>query len=314
MMPDSTLTPFLEHLSSERGLSANTVAAYRRDLAQAAAWLSQQRETALPAVRSRDLVDYVRFLREAGRASSTVSRAISALRTYFRFIAGEGVRPDNPTRSLETPARWRRLPRYLRMEEVEVLLAAPDPTTPLGQRDRALLEVLYATGVRVSELVGLCLSDVHLDAGFVLVRGKGDRERLVPLGGQAVDATRGFLRAGRGKILKGRRCDVVFPTSRARPLTRQAFWKNLRRYFRMAGIREDLYSPHTLRHSFATHLLENGADLRSVQTLLGHADISTTQIYTHVTRERLRRIYEAKHPRARQAGGGGRGAGSPNSV
>ncbi|MFQ5719409.1 MAG: site-specific tyrosine recombinase XerD [Acidobacteriota bacterium] len=297
--PEPTIASFLDHLATERGLSAHTVAAYRRDLTAATAWLDTHTSGSLVEASTADLTAYVGAVRESGRAPASISRLLSALRVYYRFLAGEGIRADNPARRLDGPGRWRHLPRYLTAKEVDALLAAPDPGTPRGQRDQALLEVLYATGLRVSELVGLRCEEVHLTAGFVRVRGKGNRERLVPLGESAVHAVRQFLQDGRPRLLHGRASTALFPTARGGAMTRQAFWKNLRRDFRRAGLREDLYSPHTLRHSFATHLLEHGADLRTVQSLLGHADISTTQIYTHVSRERLRRVYEAGHPRAR---------------
>lgn len=242
-------------------------------------------------------MDHLRSLREGGRSPATVCRAVTALRMFFRFLVAEGVRSDDPTRRLDTPLRWRALPHYLDEAQVEALLRAPDAATPRGLRDTALLEMIYATGLRVSELVGLRNEDVHLQAGFVLARGKGNRERLVPLGDAARRATERFLKVARHKLLKGRSSRFLFPTARGTPLTRQAFWKNLRRDALKAGLQAPI-SPHILRHSFATHLLEHGADLRSLQTLLGHAHISTTQIYTHVSRERLRRIYQTTHPRA----------------
>jgi integrase/recombinase XerD len=294
---DRFLAAFLDHLAVERGLSPNTVAAYRRDLSQADAWIGKQHGHRLGEADATELVGLLRDLRDAGLSSSSVARKLSALRMFFRFLVGEGLRPDEPTRLLESPRPWRTLPRYLNEAEVEALLSAPDPAAPRGLRDRAMLEVLYATGLRVSELVRLRHEDINLEAAFVQVRGKGDRERLVPLGDAATEAVRRFRGEGRQTLLGGTDSDVLFPTARGRPLTRQAFWKNLRRLALVAGIATP-FSPHTLRHSFATHLLEHGADLRTVQSLLGHANITTTQIYTHVSRERLRRIYRATHPRA----------------
>jgi integrase/recombinase XerD len=288
---------FLEHLAVERGLSPHTLAAYRRDLAKTSAWLASSGHGSLAAAAAGDLVGFLRACRASGQASATVARAMSSLRMFFRFLVREGIRPDDPTRLLETPRPWKSLPHYLPEPEVEALLAAPDPGTPRGQRDRALLEVLYACGLRVSELLALRLDDAQLDAGYVLVRGKGRKERLVPLGESASAAVRVFLAQGRGQLLRERVSPILFPTARGRALTRQAYWKNLRRLALQAGLTTPL-SPHVLRHSFATHLLEHGADLRTVQALLGHADISTTQIYTHVSRERLRRIYQRTHPRA----------------
>jgi integrase/recombinase XerD len=296
-VPEPGLEAFRDHLTVERGLSPHTIAAYMRDLGQADAWLRRrQGGGGLEGAEVSDLVDWIRSRRAAGLASATMARKLSALRMFFRFLVAEGRRSEDPSRTLETPRPWRSLPRCLPEDEVDALLAAPDPGHPRGLRDRALLEVLYATGLRVSELLGLRLEDVNVAGGFLLVRGKGDKERLVPLGERAADALGAYLEQGRPALLKGR-SPLVFPGLRGRPLTRQGFWKNLRRLARSAGITRAL-SPHTLRHSFATHLLEHGADLRTVQALLGHADISTTQIYTHVSRERLRRVYERTHPRA----------------
>jgi integrase/recombinase XerD len=217
---------------------------------------------------------------------------------FFRFQVSEGSRQDDPTRHMETPRPWRNLPRCLSEKEVEELLEIPDREQPRGLRDTALLEILYATGIRVSELLNLRLQDVNPQAGYVLVRGKGDKERMVPLGERAGDAIQSYLSDARPQFAAGATTELLFPGRDPRhPLTRQAFWKNLKSLARAAGV-EGQISPHTLRHSFATHLLEHGADLRAVQALLGHADITTTQIYTHVSRERLRRIYARTHPRA----------------
>ncbi len=297
-MPEGQIAGFLEHLAVEKGLSRNTLAAYRRDLSQAAAWLKREEQVTLSRATTLHLVAFLRSRRAAGLAAATVSRQISALRMFFRFLVAEGARSDEPTRHMETPRPWRSLPRCLSEKEVEVLLAAVDVATPRGLRDAALLELLYATGLRVSELLGLRLQDVNLEGGFILVRGKGEKERLVPLGDRAADAVRLFLARGRPQLVGDVASELLVPGRRpARPLTRQAYWKNLRLMAARAGITRS-FSPHTLRHSFATHLLEHGADLRTVQSLLGHADISTTQIYTHVSRERLRRIYARTHPRA----------------
>lgn len=297
-MPEGQIAGFLEYLAVERGLSRHTLAAYRRDLSQAAAWLKQAEKVTLSQATTPDLIAFLRSRRAAGLAAATVSRQISALRMFFRFLVAEGTRPDEPTRNMETPRPWRILPRCLSEKEVEDLLAAVDLTTPRGLRDAALLELLYATGLRVSELLGMRLQDMNLEGGFILVRGKGDKERLVPLGERAADAVRLYLDRGRPWLVGGVATKLLVPGRRpTRPMTRQAYWKNLRLLAARAGITCS-FSPHTLRHSFATHLLEHGADLRTVQTLLGHADISTTQIYTHVSRERLRRIYARTHPRA----------------
>lgn len=297
-MPEPQLAGFLEHLAVEKGLSRHTLAAYRQDLNQAAAFLQEEEKVSLARATTAHLVSFLRARRAGGLASATVSRQISSLRMFFRFLVAEGTRQDEPTRNMETPRPWRTLPRCLSEKEVEDLLAAIDVSTPRGMRDGALLELLYATGLRVSELLALRLKDVNLEGGFILVRGKGDKERLVPLGDRAADAIGLFLQRGRPHLVGDAVSDLLVPGRRPdRPLTRQAYWKNLRLLAVRAGITR-AFSPHTLRHSFATHLLEHGADLRTVQSLLGHADISTTQIYTHVSRERLRRIYARTHPRA----------------
>jgi integrase/recombinase XerD len=274
-MPEEQIAGFLEHLAVESGLSRHTLAAYRRDLSQAATWLKREEHVTLAQAATANLVAFLRARRAAGMAAATVSRQISALRMFFRFLVAEGARTDEPTRHMETPRPWRSLPRCLSEREVDALLAAADCSTPRGLRDAALLELLYATGLRVSELLGLRLQDMNLEGGFLLVRGKGEKELLGDVASEL--------------LAPGRRPP--------RPMTRQAYWKNLRIMAARAGIAHP-FSPHTLRHSFATHLLEHGADLRTVQSLLGHADISTTQIYTHVSRERLRRIYARTHPRA----------------
>ena len=293
--PEGWLGRYLDHLTVERGLSRNTVDAYRRDLQILARQLGPRR--ALEGVRHEDLLELLRRMRIEGRASRSLARWLVAVRGFLSYLEAEGVLEENPAAHLEPPRAWRSLPAALTYEEVEALLAAPDRATAPGERDAALLEVLYSTGVRVGELVGLRLGQVHLDGGYMRVLGKGSKERVVPLGSEAVAALKSYLARVRPAMVGRRRSDVVFLNRRGGQLTRQGFWKILRAYGRRAGIRKTL-SPHKLRHSFATHLLEHGADLRSVQLLLGHADISTTQIYTHVNRERLKRLYGSFHPRA----------------
>ncbi len=286
---------YLEHLAVERGLSRNTLDAYARDLAMLAASLGGRIEA--HRASTDDLLRCLRRQRAEGRSSRSIARWLVAVRGFFAFAVAEGAIGSNPAENLEAPRAWRSLPRVLTFTEVEALLASPDCGTPRGARDAAMLEVLYATGLRVSELVSLKLNDLHLDAGYLRCLGKGSKERIVPLGGEAQAAVHRYLAEARPKLLGGRRSDGLFVSSRGACMTRQAFWKNLKVYGAKAGIGKT-FSPHTLRHSFATHLLENGADLRAVQVMLGHADISTTQIYTHVNRERLRRLYEDFHPRA----------------
>jgi len=236
-------------------------------------------------------------MRAAGQSPRSVARWLVAVRGFYAWLAAAGAIGDNPASRLEPPKVWKTLPHVLDGSDVERLLGAPDRTEPRGARDVAMMEVLYATGLRVSELCGLRLDDLHLDGGYLRCIGKGSKERVVPIGGEASAALRSYLAEGRPALLAGRRSDAVFVGRAGAPLTRQGFWKLLRVYARQAGIRAAL-SPHVVRHSFATHLLENGADLRAVQMLLGHADISTTQIYTHVNRERLKRLYHEFHPRA----------------
>lgn len=295
MPGDAALDRYLDYLVAERGLAGNTVASYRRDLELLRRVLGEGRP--LEDARREDLLRALRRFREEGRSPRSVARWLAAVRGFFSFLRREGTVTEDPAVTLDSPRPWRTLPRVLTTEEVDRLLAAPDRTSPLGMRDAAMLEVLYATGLRVSELVGLRVANVRIEAGFLRCSGKGERERIVPLGEEAVAAVRDYLSGSRRELLRGRSSERLFVNHRGGPLTRQGFWKVLRRHAGRAGIRTRL-SPHTLRHSFATHLLEHGADLRSVQLLLGHADISTTQIYTHVNRERLRRLYTNFHPRA----------------
>ncbi len=284
---------FLDALWMERGLAANTLAAYRSDLRHVAAWLRVRDSRLLDATR----VDLLDFLSDSVEAPPrTVARRLSTLRRFYRHQLRQGAIAEDPTARVQSPRLGRRLPESLSEADVEALLGAPDPDDALGARDRAMLEVLYATGLRVSELVSLEMGQVNLRQGVVRVMGKGSKERLVPLGEEAQAALDGFLAGPRREILGARGSEAVVPTRRGGPMTRQAFWSNIRRHAVAAGIGKRL-SPHTLRHAFATHLINHGADLRVVQMLLGHSDISTTQIYTHVARERLRLLHARHHPR-----------------
>jgi integrase/recombinase XerD len=285
---------YLDHLAAERGLARNSLDAYRRDLELAARLLG---ETALDDATRDDLLGALRKLRSQSRSPRSIARWLVAVRGFYAFLLAEGRRDVDPASRIEAPRPWKVLPRVLDGNDVERLLAAPKGDDPRSLRDRAMLELLYATGLRVSELVGLRLGDLHLDAGYVRCLGKGSKERVVPLGAAANAALQGYLARGRPALVAERRSEALFVNRSGRALTRQGFWKLLRGYGERAGIGTS-FSPHTLRHSFATHLLEHGADLRSVQVLLGHANISTTEIYTHVNRERLRRLYESFHPRA----------------
>lgn len=289
---DLLIGRFLDAALLEDGLAANSVAAYRRDLHALAVWLDGRELTS--ATES----DLGRFLADAHRASrpATVNRRLAALRRFYRWALRESLIAADPTLRLVSAPRVPRFPLVLSEAQVDALLQSPDAATPLGLRDRAMLELLYATGLRVSELVGLPLVGLSLSEGLVRAMGKGAKERLVPLGEQAHDVLAHYLREARPALLAGATCDALFVTQRAAPMTRQMFWQLIRRYARRAGLAGRI-SPHGLRHAFATHLLNHGADLRVVQLLLGHADISTTQIYTHVARERLKVLHARHHPR-----------------
>ncbi len=287
---------FVNALWLERGLAANTLASYRSDLAAAGRWLAGAPGRTLLEARREDLLGYLAAVSAGGAKPRTSARRLSALRQFYRHAVREGWLRADPSARIEAPRLGRPLPKALTETEVERLLAAPDTATPEGFRDRAMLELLYAAGLRVSELVGLRPEQVSLTQGVVRVAGKGGKERLVPLGDEASDWLARYLRGPRAELLGGRPCNDLFPTRRGRAMTRQAFWYRVRRHAATAQIHKHL-SPHTLRHAFATHLLNHGADLRVVQLLLGHADLSTTQIYTHVARERLKSLHAAHHPR-----------------
>ena len=289
---DELLERFLDALWLEAGLSRNTLSAYRSDLETLSAWLK-----APPAKATRgQLQAYLAECVSRGIRPRSTARLLSSLRRFYQYLLREQLITDDPTTQIESPKLGRPLPKSLTEEQVEKLLQAPDAESELGLRDRAMLETLYATGLRVSELVGLTLQQANLQAGVVKVIGKGDKERLVPLGEEAIEWLQRYLNEARAKLLHGQATDALFPTARGAAMTRQAFWHNLKRYTRVAGIETHL-SPHTLRHAFATHLLNHGADLRVVQMLLGHVDLSTTQIYTQVARERLKQLHAQHHPR-----------------
>lgn len=290
------LEPFADHLAFERGLSARTLDAYRRDLGRFLVFLRDCGVSEPREVTAHHLRDFTYRLKDDGLAPTSIRRAQSALRTYFDFCLAEGLADDDPTEHLESPKMWRRLPDVLGRDEVVRLIESPDPEHRMYWRDRAILEVLYSSGLRVSELTGLALSAVDFDDEILLVRGKGSKERLVPLGGPARRAVERYLREIRPELDRGRGEGRVFLTARGRPLSRQTVWNVVKAATEAAGI-ERAVSPHTLRHTFATHLLEGGADLAAVQELLGHVDIATTQIYTHVDRGWLREVHRAHHPR-----------------
>lgn len=291
---DDLLDQFMNYLRVERGLANNTVEAYSRDLIRFSQFLIDQKISPL-GVSQDQITQYLNML---GKILSTrsVARSISAIKTFFRFLVSEGKMEINPARLLETPRTSLRLPGVLSRREVEQILAQPDVDSPRGQRDMAMLESLYATGLRVSELVGLKISNINLEAGYIRTLGKGSKERFIPMGEKAMEAIRDYLTSGRLQLTKGKNSPYLFLNWSGGPMSRQGFWKIIKKYGRQSGIKKKI-TPHSIRHSFATHLLEGGADLRSVQVMLGHADISTTQIYTHVTRERLKKVHEKYHPR-----------------
>lgn len=286
---------FLDAMWMERGLSDNTLSAYRADLQNLARWLGDSG----PRIESLDREDLLGFLAhrvQSGARPRSTARLLSSIRRFYRYLVREGARSDDPSAEIEMPRLGRPLPRSLGEAEVEALLDAPETDKALGLRDRAMLELLYATGLRVSELVNLRVDQVNLRQGVIRILGKGDRERLVPVGEEAQQWLQRHVETARPEILGGRESAFLFPTRRSEKMTRQAFWHIVKRYAQRAGISRGL-SPHTLRHAFATHLLNHGADLRVVQMLLGHSDVSTTQIYTHVARERLKSLHESHHPR-----------------
>lgn len=296
--PDQALIDrFIEVLWLEDGLAEKTREAYASDLQQFARWLSERPGRSGLAGASRvDLLAWFAAGLAAGRKTSTAARQLSGLRRFYRYLLRQGVVAVDPTLQIDSPRLPRRLPDSLTEQDVEALLAAPDPTVPLELRDRAMLELLYGCGLRVSELVGLRVDQVNVRQGIVRVMGKGSKERLVPMGEEALDWLLRYVRGARAELLRGQASDALFPGNRASAMTRQAFWYRIKQYALRAGIQKHL-SPHTLRHAFATHLLNHGADLRVVQMLLGHSDLSTTQIYTHVARQRLQSLHQAHHPR-----------------
>ena len=284
---------FLDFCRVEKGLSPNTIASYRLDLERFSSSIPAGERITEPAPLRR----HMDSLYKAGMASRSIARHVATLRNFYRFLLESGAIDSDPTALLPSPKQWQSLPKYLNKQQLDGLIASPDVSRPQGLRDRAMLEFLYAAGLRVSELCRVRVTDVERDMGYVRVVGKGNKHRLVPVGKAAIQAVEEYLRSGRPRLLKGRASPYLFVTNRGGCMTRQCFWKLLGDYGKKAGIFRGL-TPHVIRHTFATHLLEGGADLRSLQTMLGHADISTTQIYTHVMRSRLRRTVDEHHPRA----------------
>lgn len=291
--PVPEIEAFLDELWLQRGLKPNTLAAYRRDLTGLTEWLGSK---SLLAVSVEDLLRFLAERHDRGYKATSSARMLSSLKGFYRFASGRGMVPEDPTQRLQHPRMGRYLPSILSENDVEKLLQAPDVSTPLGLRDRTMLELLYATGLRVSELVGLELTALNLRQGVVRVIGKGGRERLVPVGEEALSWLETYLQQGRSELLNRNAPDVLFPSRRGQQMTRQTFWHAIKRYTEQAELGKTI-SPHTLRHAFATHLLNHGADLRAVQMMLGHADLSTTQIYTHIAQSRLKALHESHHPR-----------------
>jgi len=292
------INEFINYLAVERGLAENTILAYRSDLEQFFDHLDEQEIESLKDITKESIISFLSSLKEVGCATSTLSRKLATLKTFFRFLLDEEHLDTDPTFDLESPKVEKTLPYILNIGEIEQLLQQPEADKPLGLRDVAMLELLYATGIRISELIDLDISDVNREEAYLRCLGKGHRERIIPIGHPALQAIELYLAEGRGHLIKNLRETALFVNRFGKRLTRQGAWKNLKRYARKAGIGKGI-SPHTFRHTFATHMLENGADLRSVQELLGHVDISTTQIYTQVSKEKLKMDYEKYHPRAK---------------
>ena len=285
---------YSEFITVEKRQSLNTVSSYRRDISK---FIKAFPKRSAESITTADIRSFLLCLRQEGLSSASTSRFLSSMRSFFGFLVNEKYLKENPVEIIESPKGWRKLPQVLSMDEVESLLAGPDITTSAGLRDQAMLEVLYACGLRVSELISLKVSDIDLQVGYLRSMGKGAKERVVPLGAVAVAVVEDYLLRSRPALLKGRKASELFITRLGKKMTRQGFWKLIKQYSRKMGIQGEV-SPHTLRHAFATHLLARGADLRSVQHMLGHSDISTTQIYTHILEERMREVHDRHHPRA----------------
>jgi len=293
----SWLENYSHYLSVEKGLARNTLESYRRDLQKFLKYLEKKKITAPQEIDRQAITDYLLTLKNEGRTPATISRNVASIRSFFNFLVQEGLLEDNPAQLVKAPRIEKKLPRVLTTKEIDQLLRQPRNDSHVGLRDKAMLELLYASGIRVSELVSLNVTDFSPEVGYLRCRGKGMKERIVPIGSVAVSYVQDYLRNCRQKMLKQNEEKALFLNHHGRRLTRQGFWKILKRYARQSNISGEI-TPHTLRHSFATHLLENGADLRSVQEMLGHSDISTTQIYTQITRRKIREVYDKTHPRA----------------
>lgn len=291
------ISNYLNYLTVEKGLANNTREAYGRDLRQFTGFVAQQKLTDISQLHKNQIMAYLLSLQKTGKVPATIARHLAALKGFFRFLVNEGFITKDPALNLESPKLRKKLPHILSNAEVNILLDQPNGGQVAGARDKAMLEVIYATGVRVSELCSLNVQDLNLELGFLRCIGKGSKERIVPLGRMAITAVTAYLQLGRVKLLKKPAEEAMFLNHHGRRLTRQGFWKIIKKYTKEAGIQKEI-TPHTIRHSFATHLLENGADLRAVQEMLGHADITTTQIYTHLTKNKIKDVYSRTHPRA----------------
>jgi integrase/recombinase XerD len=294
--PDTLIDQFLNYLLVEKGLAQKTLEAYSRDIIRYRNFLAENNSTAFSEEDAPLILKHLILLRKKGLQARSRARHLVAIRGFYRFLVQEKILRNDPTRLIDLPKSGLKLPHVLSREEIELLLKAPDIRKPIGVRDAAMLELLYAAGLRVSELINLKLQDINLEAGFVRIFGKGSRERIVPIGSHAREKVSTYLKTVRSRRLKQTTSPYLFIARAARPMTRQGFWKLLRRYALQAGLKKKI-TPHSLRHSFASHLLEGGADLRAVQVMLGHVDISTTQIYTHVTRDHLKKLHQKFHPR-----------------
>lgn len=294
---DNLVREYIDYLKIERGLSENTLESYGRDLRQYLVYLKTNNITSLSETTKTTIITYLFYLQKKGKASSTISRNLASIRSFYQYLVNEQYIKKDPTLNLESPKMEKRLPKVLTVKEVDLLLKQPDIREPLGLRDKAMLELLYATGIRVSEMISLNIDNINLEMGYIRCMGKGSKERIIPVGNIATRYLREYLAGSRQTLLKDSSEQALFVNHYGNRLTRQGFWKIIKAYAQKANINTKI-TPHTLRHSFATHLLENGADLRSVQEMLGHSDISTTQIYTHLTRKRIREVYEKTHPRA----------------
>lgn len=287
---------FLNYLSVERGLASNTIIAYREDLNNYLGFIEKSHIEALSKISKENITSFMLSQRDSGIAPNSVARRLAAIRMFHRFLARERILKVDPSTLIDSPKLWKRVPDTLTVNEVEALIAQPNVHDTQGTRDRAILETLYATGMRVSEAVNLKKDNINLDIGFLRCIGKGNKERIIPLGKKAIASIKRYLQVSRPKFLKDKGCEFLFVSRSGKKISRQSFWKIIKKYAKLARIKKPI-KPHTLRHSFATHLLEHGADLRSVQEMLGHSDISTTQIYTHINKDRLKSVHKQFHPR-----------------